>query len=78
MVATVEAVLIEGLEPGQNRKRGDDFQAIEFNQVEDPEVEKQRRQSNCFKILANQPPLNQLPNKYTLQRLRRTSQSSLR
>ena len=44
VIATMEAVLIEGLEPRQNRKRGDDFQAIEFNQVEDPEVKNQRRQ----------------------------------
>jgi len=43
VISTMEAVLIEGLEPRQNRKRGDDFQAIEFNQVEDPEVEKRRR-----------------------------------
>ncbi len=52
VVATMEAVLIEGLEPRQNRKRGDDFQAIEFNQVEDPEVEKQRRQQ-LLQDLAN-------------------------
>jgi hypothetical protein len=37
VVATMEAVLIEGLEPRQNRKRGDDFQAVEFLQFEDPE-----------------------------------------
>jgi HB1/ASXL restriction endonuclease-like protein with HTH domain len=36
VIATMEAVLIEGLEPRQNRKRGDDFQAIEFLQLEDP------------------------------------------
>jgi hypothetical protein len=38
----MEAVLIEGLEPRQNRKRGDDFQAIEFIQLEDPEIESER------------------------------------
>ena len=36
----MEALLIEGLEPPQNRKRGDDFGAVEFLQVEDPELEK--------------------------------------
>ena len=40
LIATMEALLIEGLEPPQNRKRGDDFGAVEFLQVEDPELEK--------------------------------------
>ena len=35
LIATMEALLIEGLEPPQNRKRGDDFSAVEFLQVED-------------------------------------------
>jgi len=43
VIATMEAVLIEGLEPRQNRKRGDDFQAVEFLQVEDPKLEKERK-----------------------------------
>lgn len=43
VIATMEAVLIEGLEPRQNRKRGDDFQAIEFLQVEDPRLEMNRK-----------------------------------
>ncbi len=43
LIATMEAVLIEGLEPRQNRKRGDDFQAIEFLQVEDPKFEMNRK-----------------------------------
>jgi len=43
VIATMEAVLIEGLEPRQNRKRGDDFQAIEFVQVEDPKLEENRK-----------------------------------
>jgi len=43
VIATMEAVLIEGLEPRQNRKRGDDFQAIEFLQVEDPNFERNRK-----------------------------------
>ena len=40
LIATMEALLIEGLEPPQNRKRGDDFSAVEFLQVQDPELEK--------------------------------------
>ncbi len=40
LITTMEALLIEGLEPPQNRKRGDDFRAVEFLQVEDPEIQK--------------------------------------
>lgn len=40
LIVTMEALLIEGLEPPQNRKRGDDFRAAEFLQVEDPEIQK--------------------------------------
>jgi hypothetical protein len=40
LIATMEALLIEGLEPPQNRKRGDDFSAAEFLQVKDPEIQK--------------------------------------
>jgi hypothetical protein len=39
----MEAVLIEGLEPRQNRKRGDDFQAVEFLQFEDPQLQLARK-----------------------------------
>ena len=43
VIATMEAVLIEGLEPRQNRQRGDDFQAIEFLQYEDPNLQLERK-----------------------------------
>lgn len=42
VIATMEAVLIEGLEPRQNRKRGDDFKAVEYLQFEDPTLERGR------------------------------------
>jgi hypothetical protein len=42
LIITMEALLIEGLEPRQNRKRGDDFKAVEFLQVEDPAIQKSR------------------------------------
>lgn len=42
LITTMEALLIEGLEPPQNRKRGDDFRAIEFLQVEDPMIQKEQ------------------------------------
>lgn len=41
LVATLEALLIEALEPPQNRKRGDDFSAIEYIQDIDPELKEQ-------------------------------------
>lgn len=40
LIVTMEALLIEGLEPPQNRRRGDDFRAVEFLQVEDPDIQK--------------------------------------
>ncbi len=42
LIATMEALLIEGLEPPQNRRRGDDFSAVEFLQKEDPDIVKKR------------------------------------
>ena len=33
MISVLEAVLIEACEPGQNRRRGDDFSAVEYIQV---------------------------------------------
>ncbi len=45
VISTLEAVLIEGLEPRQNRRRGDDFQAVEFLQSEDPTIEQARQQA---------------------------------
>ncbi len=37
IVNSLEALMIEALEPPQNRKRGDDFSAIEYIQEVDPE-----------------------------------------
>jgi len=44
-VATLEALLIEALEPPQNRKRGDDFSGIEYIQDVDPELKERQIQS---------------------------------
>jgi hypothetical protein len=43
LVATLEALLIEGLEPRQNRKRGDEFRAVEYQQVVDPAIGRERK-----------------------------------
>ncbi|PJZ49206.1 HTH domain-containing protein [Leptospira saintgironsiae] len=39
LIVTMEAILIETLEPGLNRKRGDDFKAVEYLQSEDPKIQ---------------------------------------
>ena len=36
LIATMEALLIEGLEPPQNRRQGDGFNAVEFLQHPTP------------------------------------------
>lgn len=43
LINTLEAVLIESLEPRQNRRRGDDFSGIEFFQKVDPEIRKKQK-----------------------------------
>ena len=47
LVATMEALLIESLEPPQNRKSGYDFRAVEFLQVEDSRIE----MHNAFSVI---------------------------
>lgn len=44
VIGAFEAILIEALEPRQNKKSGDDFRDIEYRQVLDPEVRKKRIQ----------------------------------
>jgi HB1, ASXL, restriction endonuclease HTH domain len=44
IIVTMEALLIEGLEPKQNRKRGDtSLKDIEFIHVEDPNIQRKRK-----------------------------------
>ncbi|MES8987991.1 HTH domain-containing protein [Cutibacterium acnes] len=50
LVSTMVALLIEGLEPPQNRRRGDGFNATEFIQATDPEVERRRAKQLLFKL----------------------------
>jgi hypothetical protein len=40
LLPALEAVLIEALEPRQNRKRGDDLSSVEYIQKQDPEIQK--------------------------------------
>ncbi|WP_081617434.1 HTH domain-containing protein [Thioalkalivibrio sp. ALgr3] len=53
IVPALEAILIEALEPRQNRKRGDDLSAVEYLQTEDPEVEKRKAQDVLDKLANN-------------------------
>lgn len=48
----LEAILIEALEPRQNRKRGDDLSAVEYLQKEDPELSR-KKQVALLEQLAN-------------------------
>lgn len=45
VIETMEALLIESLEPPLNRRRGDNFSAVEFIQVTDPQIEKSQKQA---------------------------------
>jgi len=42
LIPALEAILIEALEPRQNRKRGDDLEAVEYIQKIDPRIAKKR------------------------------------
>lgn len=50
LIATFEALLIEALEPPQNRKRGDDFSVMEYLQDVDPEL-KERELQNTLRAI---------------------------
>ena len=50
LIATLEALLIEALEPPQNRKRGDDFSVMEYIQDIDPEI-KERDLQNTLRAI---------------------------
>ncbi|KAB2896087.1 MAG: hypothetical protein F9K31_13885 [Dokdonella sp.] len=51
LIPALEAILIEALEPRQNRKRGDDLAAAEFMQREDPEIRKMLVRSSLQEAL---------------------------
>lgn len=53
LVATLEALLIEALEPPQNRKRGDDFTVMEYIQDIDPEIKERELQNTLRAIERN-------------------------
>ena len=50
IIATLEAVLIEALEPPQNRKRGDDLTGMEYIQALDPDLQERQLQQTLRSI----------------------------
>jgi hypothetical protein len=53
LVATLEALLIEALEPPQNRKRGDDLSGVEYLQGTDPAM-KEKELQNTLRAIEQQ------------------------
>lgn len=51
LIPALEAILIEALEPRQNRKRGDDLAAVEYLQKLDPAIEKKRMKATLDTVL---------------------------
>ncbi len=51
IIPLLESILIEALEPRQNRKRGDNFSEIEYLQKTDPLVEKKRMQATISSVM---------------------------
>ncbi len=52
LIATMEALLIEGLEPPQNRRQGDGFNSLEYVQKADPEVLLDRKRAILSELSA--------------------------
>jgi hypothetical protein len=53
VIETLEALLIESLEPPLNRKRGDNFSGAEYLQVLDPDIENRRMKQAFDELLKN-------------------------
>ena len=51
LIPALEAILIEALEPRQNRKRGDDLAAVEYLQKIDPAIEKKKMRATLDTVL---------------------------
>jgi hypothetical protein len=51
VVETMEAVLIESLEPPLNRRRGDNFSGIEYIQATDPQIEAKKKKALLDEIM---------------------------
>lgn len=51
VIETLEALLIESLEPPLNRKRGDNFSGVEYLQNDDPEIEGNRKKQLLAELM---------------------------
>lgn len=51
IIPALEAILIEALEPRQNRKRGDDLAAVEYLQKVDPKIERNKLRASLEELL---------------------------
>ncbi len=51
VIETLEALLIESLEPPLNRRRGDNFSGVEFIQAADPEIEGRKKKKLMADIM---------------------------
>ncbi len=52
IIAAFESILIEALEPPQNRRRGDNLNAVEFMQARDPEIDKRQTRDLLQQVMA--------------------------
>jgi hypothetical protein len=50
IIPAIEAILIEALEPRQNRKQGDGLSAVEYVQIEDLEIQRKRMKQMLDKL----------------------------
>jgi hypothetical protein len=50
VIESLEAILIESLEPPLNRRRGDNFSAVEYLQAVDPEIERLKNEEFLARI----------------------------
>lgn len=53
IITTMEALLIEGLEPRQNRRRGDDLKDYEYLQSDDPAIKRQIKKDIMAEMMKN-------------------------
>ena len=51
IISAFESLLIEAVEPRQNRRRGDDLGSVEFIQSEDPELQKRKLRTDLLEAL---------------------------
>lgn len=52
IITTLEALFIEGLEPPQNRRRGEDFSAVEYLQADNPKQKSRAIKAQLAELMA--------------------------